>query len=91
MILTSSIVWSSLRTKTRSGLCIPALVGVAGSRQIPYPILSAPDITRSMILSCLAMQDAWVLGHTCKMWPKDSGFPLQSHPMSYWGRPLADL
>ncbi|CAH3020716.1 unnamed protein product, partial [Porites evermanni] len=76
---------------TRSGLRIPAGVGVAGSRPIPHQILSASDITGSTILSRLAMQDAWVLGHTCKMWPKDSGLPQQSHLMSCWGRPLADL
>ena len=52
---------------TRSGLRIPAGVGVAGSRLIPYQILSASDITGSTILSRLAMQDALVLGHTCKM------------------------
>ena len=33
------------------------------------------------------MRDAWVRGHTYKMWPRDSTLPQQSHLGETWGRP----
>ena len=86
MIMTFKTVTAELWATTRSELRICTGVGIAGSREMEYPFWVSAHLTRSMILLCLAVQDAWVLGHKCKMCHKDSVLPQQLHLVEAWGR-----
>ena len=57
------------------------MIGMAGSTNTFHLLLVAVVATSLTTLLCRATRDTCVLGHTCRMWPRDPALPHASQVM----------